>query len=108
MTKEYVHDLHQEVRSISGVYELVEEGSLDLDGGTLLYALGNALIDNSCCGVYGCRYALVAGYLKSLKTRRNSKGLWISEVKPVEAGESRREIERILKEKECVQQVLFC
>ena len=107
MTKVYTHELGREVRSISGSYELEKEAKLEIHGKEVLYVVGNAVVDSSCCGVWGCRYALVPGYVKKLKTRQDDHGLWISEVEPVIDGATRQKITRVLKEKETVQQVQF-
>jgi hypothetical protein len=107
MAKEYTHELNNDIRSIAGGYELEEESVLELDGREVLYALGHGVIDTACCGVGGCRYALVAGYLTKLKVRQNDQGLWVSEVEPIEDENSRREVTRLISEKEQVNQVQF-
>ena len=107
MTKAYTHELGREVRSISGGYELEREGNLQIDGRNVLYVVGNGVVDSSCCGVGGCRYALVPGYVRQFKTRQDEQGLWISEVEPIIDMATRQEITRVLKEKEIVQQVQF-
>ncbi len=107
MIREYTHELNREVRSISGWYELEREEKFDVHGKEVLYVVGNAVVDASCCGTGGCRYALVPGYVKKFKTRQDDKGLWISEVEPVIDKATRQEITRILKEKEIIQQVQF-
>ena len=107
MIREYTHELGREVRSISGGYELEMEGKLQIDGREVLYVVGNGVVDSSCCGVGGCRYALVPGYVRQFKTRQDEQGLWISEVEPIIDRATRQEITRVLKEKEIVQQVQF-
>ena len=107
MIREYTHELNREVRSISGSYELEKEVRVDIHGKEILYVVGNAVVDSSCCGAWGCRYALVPGYVKKFKTRQDDRGLWISEVEPVIDGATRKEITRVLKDKEIVQQVQF-
>ena len=107
MIKEYTHEIGREVRSISGGYELEMEGKLEMDGEEVLYVVGNAVVDSSCCGVGGCRYALVPGYVRQFKTRQDKQDLWISEVEPIIDRATRQEIIQILKEKEMVQQVQF-
>lgn len=107
MIREYTHELNREVRSISGGYEFEKEGNLRIDGREVLYVVGNAVVDSSCCGVGGCRYALVPGYVRHFKTRQDEQGLWISEVEPIIDRATRQEITRILKDKEIVQQVQF-
>ena len=83
------------------------EGMLEMDGQEVLYVVGNAIVDSSCCGVGGCRYALVPGYVREFKTRQDKHGLWVSEVEPIVDKATRQEISRVLKEKEMVQQVQF-
>ena len=107
MIKEYTHEIGGEVRSISGGYELEMEGKLEMDGEEVLYVVGNAVVDTSCCGVGGCRYALVPGYVRQFKTRQDEQDLWISEVEPIIDTATRQEIIQVLKEKEMVQQVQF-
>jgi len=105
--REYTHELNKEIRSISGGYELEMEGKLEIHGKEVLYVVGNAIVDSSCCGVWGCRYALVPGYVRQFKTRQDKQGFWISEVEPIIDRATRQEIIRVLKEKEIVQQVQF-
>ena len=107
MIREYTHELNREVRSISGGYVLEKEEKFEIHGKEVLYVVGNAVVDSSCCGVGGCRYALVPGYVKKFKTRQDEQGLWISEVEPVIDRATRQEITLVLKEKEIVQQVQF-
>ena len=107
MIREYTHELNKEIRSISGGYELEMEGKLEIRGKEVLYVVGNAIVDSSCCGMGGCRYALVPGYVKKLKTRQDEQGLWISEVEPIIDNRTRQEITRVLMETEIVQQVQF-
>ena len=107
MIREYTHELNREVRSISGGYEFEREGNLQIDGREVLYVVGNAVVDSSCCGVGGCRYVLVPGYVRQFKTRQDEEGLWISEVEPIIDMATRQQITRVLKEKEIVQQVQF-
>lgn len=84
-----------------------EEGRIEMDGNAVLYIVGNAIVDSSCCGVGGCRYALVPGYVRRYKTRKNGRGLWLSEVEPIVDPETRKEIAEYLKREEWVNQVQF-
>ena len=107
LIKDHIHELNQEIRSISGWYELEKEGMLPWEGKTVLFFVGNACVDGSCCGVGGCRYALVPGFVHRLRCRKNREGKWISEVIPIRDGKTRTEIIARLKEEEVVQQVVF-
>jgi len=108
MNKEYTHNLHKEFHSISGRYELYCEGKLKMDGKEILYALGNAVVDSSCCGFWGCRYALVLGYVVKWKYKKNDKGTPISIIEPITDERVGKEVERLLKTGEGVMQVRFC
>ncbi len=107
MNMEHVHEINQEVRSIAGGYIWEREGILELDGREALYVVGNAFVDSSCCGIGGCRFAYVPGYVRGLRIRRNEQGLWVSEVEPIHDDQTRDRIRRLLEDREIIQQVQF-
>jgi hypothetical protein len=107
MTREYTHELNKEVRSISGGYELEREETIDLDDRQVVYAVGNAMVDSSCCGVWGCRYALVPGYVVRWKHTTTADGNAVSEVQPIEDDQVKKRIIKLLESKEAVNQVRF-
>ena len=107
MSKEYTHELHREVRSISGGYTLEKEERITIGSKEVLYVVGNALADSSCCGFWGCHYAFVPGYVVSWKHKKNEEGISISKVEAITEDHVKREIERLLMEKEGVSQVRF-
>ena len=55
--------LGTEIEAPSGYYTPVEERFIDLDGKRLLYVLGSACIETSCCGTGSWSYARVEGYV---------------------------------------------
>lgn len=105
--REYTHELNIEVRSISGGYNLEEEGKLEVRGKEVVYAIGNAVVDSACCGTYGCRFALVPGYVINWKSKKNAYGVSLSLVEPVTDHMARKEIEDTLRTMKVVQQVVF-
>ena len=107
MSKEYTHELHREVRSISGGYTLEKEERITIGSKEVLYVVGNALADSSCCGFWGCCYALVPGYVVKWKHTKNEEGISISTVEAIAEEHVKREITEFLKEKEGVSQVWF-
>lgn len=107
MGTEYIHELKKEVRFISGSYQLEREGKIELDEKTVLYAVGTAVVDSACCGIWGCQYAIVPGYVAQLKTRQTDHGLWVSKVDPIKDNETQQKIAEQIKEKEMVFQVQF-
>ncbi len=107
MTNYYTHELHAEVRSISGSYHLEEEGGIEIEGRKVLYALGTAAVDSACCGSYGCYFALVPGYVVQWKCKTDVAGLFISEVEPITDHSAKKKIEEILRGEKGVTQVVF-
>ena len=60
-TFEYRHDPALSQEFINGACELGEVKRISIDGRDILYRVGSATLDNSCCGNYGCGYGLVIG-----------------------------------------------
>jgi hypothetical protein len=56
-------DLGSEVVAPWGYYQPLEQGTIDYAGRQLLYTLGSACIEASCCGKGSWSYARVEGYL---------------------------------------------
>ncbi len=107
---EYIHqipDMENEIQSISGHYAVEKELRLEYCGHMVLCVIGTGIIDSSCCGTGGCRYALVPGYIAKWKEKTNGAGFMVSEVEPVTDENSKRKIIDILKEQEIVTQVNF-
>jgi len=108
MTRDYVHEtIDSEVETISGHYSLHKEAQISFGVRRVLYLIGSAVIDRSCCGVGGCLFALVPGYIVSWKYKRNKNGLPVSKVEPISERSAQQEIASILKIKEHVNQVQF-
>jgi hypothetical protein len=99
--------LNEEVRTISGLYILSQEKRLSYNGREILYYVGCAMVDASCCGPGGCTYALVPGYIEQWRYRVNSDERWVSRVKPLRRKAEQEKLRRLIKEKEPVQQVNF-
>jgi hypothetical protein len=107
MTKEYTHELNIEVRSISGSYQLEKEVMIRIGGRDVVYAVGTAVVDGSCCGAWGCRYALVPGYVVRWKYNQNDNGTPISQVQPISDEEVKTRVARLLETEEGVNQARF-
>lgn len=108
MEQDFVHvELDTEIDAIAGHYVITAEHRLPLHGRELLYLVGYSVVDTSCCGVGGCGYALVPGYLVGFKERTNDRGRPVSRVEPVRDEARQREIRRLLTEREGVQQCNF-
>ncbi len=107
MIREYTHELQKEVRSISGGYTLEKEERIEVDGREVLYVVGSALADSSCCGYWACRYALVPGYVVNWKFSRDEKGVPVSIVEGIVDEKVRRQVVEFLETTEGVSQVQF-
>lgn len=108
MLRKYSHEeLNKEIRSIAGYYIAEDEKRFDYNGREVLYVIGHSEVDNSCCGIGGCRYALVPGYVVTWKNETNEAGRPVSEIETIVDEASRREITGILKKNETITQIEF-
>jgi hypothetical protein len=107
MTRDYTHEIGKEIRSISGSYKLDGEGTLEVNGRTIVYAVGNALLDSSCCGYWGCRFAVVPGYVTRWKYKHGQEGAAVSAVDSIQDEQLRTYITKLLEQSEGVTQVQF-
>ena len=105
--KNYTHELNNEVRSISGGYTLVREETIEIKGRKVLYAVGNAQMDTSCCGYWGCAYAVVPGYVLKWKYDSDDRGFSVSRVEPILDEDVKQDVKKYLQMKEGVDQVRF-
>ena len=105
---EYTHqELYQEITAIGGEYVLVKEVRLPFEGREILYIVGHAVFDSTCCGVSGCAYALVPGFIRDWRTQHNAAGLPVSRVEPVHSEDAQTKLRKLILEKEIVHQVQF-
>ena len=105
---EYTHiELNEDIKTISGYFTLEKEGRLEYNNKDVLYVVGHSMVDSSCCGVSGCRYALIPGYIVTWKKQKNNKGLLTSEVEPISDQDIKKKISLIIREKEAVTQIQF-
>jgi len=86
---------------------LNKEGTLAFRGRDVLYVVGDAMADSACCGVYGCRFAYIPGYVVDWKYRTNDDGLPVSSVEPVGHRRIREMLTVVLQDKLGVTQVQF-
>jgi hypothetical protein len=104
----YTHEpLNQEVTAIGGSYLLVKEECLGFQARQVLYLIGHAIFDSSCCGISGCAYALVPGFVLDWKSSTDREGLAISHVAPIRDPAVQDRVRRLIEAREVVQQVLF-
>ncbi len=106
--EDHVHlELDQVIEFISGSYSLTGEGRMPFNGREVLYAVGVAMLDRSCCGSGGCRFLKVPGYLLRWQYRTGEDGRPVSRVEPVRDEAERMEIRRLLERQFPYSQVNF-
>lgn len=104
----YIHQgLNQEIRAIGGHYILVKEARLPYQGREVLYLVGHAAFDTSCCGPGGCAYAVVPGLVASWHSSQTENGFAISRIEPIKDAEAQNKIRQLIERAETVQQVIF-
>ncbi len=104
----FVHEpLDTEIQAIAGHYVLTREVRLPWNDRELLYLVGHAIFDTSCCGMGGCGYAIVPGYVLRWKHGEDGRGRPVSEVEAVGDEEDRRQLVAHIKREESLPQVQF-
>jgi hypothetical protein len=104
----YIHrPIGEEVRAIGGAYTLEKEIKLPHGNREVLVVLGHAFIDSSCCGIGGCRYAFVPGYLQGWHDQESEDGLSVSTVEPVRDQTEQRAIEETIRRQELIHSLEF-
>ena len=108
LTQAYVHlALNQEIAAIGGHYVLIKEARLPFHGREILYLVGHAAFETTCCGVGGCAYALVPGFILDWRCGTNEDGLAVSQVEPVRGRAVQERVRRLIEKQEMVHQVVF-
>jgi hypothetical protein len=96
-----------EVQAIGGHYTILEEGRMNHGGRILLYWVGVAVVDRSCCGTGGCRFVHVPGYVTAWHNRTRPDSLPVSTVEPVADQSDQRVIKALLDQQYPYSQVSF-
>lgn len=105
---EHIHEPPgTEVRCIGGHYTITEEGRMNRRGRILLYVVGVAVVDSSCCGTGGCRFVHVQGYVTVWHNTIRPDGLPVSTVEPVADRKDRKIIKALLDQQFPHSQVSF-
>ena len=108
MENRYVHNpLNEELTAIGGHCVITKEVRLPVNGREAFYTVGYGVMDTTCCGVGGCAYATVHGYITDWKGEKNDEGQWVSRMESITEPEFRKLIEAKIRESETVQQVNF-
>ena len=104
----YTHlELNSEVCSIAGYYAPQKEVRLKYDDRDVLYVVGQAVIESSCCAAGSWEYAIVPGYILNWQNETNKADLPVSEVEPIPDKETQKNIGRIITEAEAISRIEF-
>ena len=104
----FIHPkLGREVTAVAGHYVFNQEVRLAYHGREVLYFVGYAVLDSSCCGVGGCAYVFVPGFIRQWKYSKKRDDCFVSKVEPIGEPSMRAEIRKLIQERESVSQVTF-
>ena len=92
---------------IGGYYTPEQELRQKYDDKEVLYVIGKAVVESSCCGTGSWKYAIVPGYIVNWQNTHNESGLPVSEVAPIRDEEVQANIRRIIETKESASLVGF-
>ena len=108
-TSKYTHlELNEDVgMGIARYYTPQREVRLKYNGREVLYVIGQAVIEASCCGAKSWTYAAVPGYIVNWQNTRNEDGLPVSEVERVRDDKAQAEIRETIQSREVVSIVEF-
>jgi len=96
--------LNEEINAIGGHYMTTKEVRLPYQDREILYLVGHAAIDSSCCGVGGCGYAKVPGFLLDWRTELTDARDPISRVEPISDRETKKAVRRIIAREEGIRE----
>jgi len=107
-TQDFTHpQLGREVTAIGGHYVFGKEIRMPFHSREILYFVGYAVLDSTCCGVGGVAYVLVAGVLRQFKIKKNKNDCFISQIEPIRDPDVQKEIKSAIQKREMVYQVTF-
>jgi hypothetical protein len=95
-------DFGSEVQAPWGYYQALEEATIDYAGRPVLYTLGSACIEASCCGKGSWNYARVEGYVVegvSVPASGSASDAGPMEIETVEDVEAKAAIAKLVLEK---------
>ena len=107
-SRDFAHpQLGREVTAIGGHYVFGNEIRMPFHSREILYFVGYAVLDSTCCGVGGVAYVLVAGFIKQWKIKKNHNDCFISVIEPIGDQVVQKEVRSLIQKREMVYQVTF-
>lgn len=105
---EYTHQkLNEDSCCPAGYYTPQKEVRLKYNNREVLYVVGQAVMESSCCGMGRWAYVMVPGYIVNWQNRTNEAGLPVSKVEPISDKATQEEIRKIIKETEFISRIEF-
>ncbi|MFC2067269.1 hypothetical protein ACFLUO_09550 [Chloroflexota bacterium] len=104
----YTHlELDEDIKTISGYYTPLSETRLEYNNREVLYVVGEAVIESSCCGSGNWAYVLVSGYIVNWQNEKNENGLPVSEVERISDTKAQADIKKMINEAEHISRIEF-
>ena len=105
----YTHlPLGQEVEiGIGGYYVPYEEVRLPYKNREVLYVIGQAVVESSCCNTGNWKYTIIPGFIESWKNETSEAGLPVSGIELIRDEETQIELRHIIQEAEDVLMMAF-
>ncbi|MDD4859195.1 MAG: hypothetical protein PHR56_03205 [Dehalococcoidales bacterium] len=105
---DYTHlPINEQIDSLAGYYVPLKEVRLEYKGREVLYMIGQAVVEASCCGFQNRAYALVPGYIVKWQNKTTDKGLPVSEVEPIADDDAQEAVKKTIRQTEQVDQIDF-
>ncbi|MBA7669979.1 hypothetical protein ES703_78120 [subsurface metagenome] len=109
MSTKYTHlELDKDVViGIGGYYTPQQELRLKYNGKEVLYVVGRAVVESSCCGTGSWVYAVVPGYIVNWQNTKNEDSRPVSEVEPIVDKKVQEAIRQVIQKKEAASLIGF-
>ena len=108
MTSKYTHlELNKDRDSFAGYYTPQKEVRLKYNGREVLYVVGQATIEASCCAAGSWNYVLIPGFIVNWQNEANEADLPVSEIEPISDEETRNKVRNIIQSTEAISQIEF-
>ena len=109
MSTKYTHlDIGKDVEiGIADYYTPEKEVRLKHNGREVLYVVGSAEVEASCCGAGSWKYAIVPGYIVNWQNTKNETALPVSEVELIQDEEAQSSLRHIIESNENASLISF-
>ena len=109
MSTKYTHlELDQDVViGIGGYYTPQQEVRLQHNGKEVLYVVGRAVVESSCCATGSWVYSVVPGYIVDWQHSQNEDGRPVTEVEPIVDKKVQEAVRQLIQKKESASLIGF-